>query len=159
MCCTKEQSFRPTSVWREVIRQGGGDPEALTTALVRLNKAMGDGSPIVKALGLDTADTGHAFMQLMASLSSDPDKANATANKPVVTVDGLPTLCVGSFCCDEGTEWVDDKGCVVSASAPKPNPTLDGQLLTDSTSLDKGSDSSSSALDRSTGINRAALDD
>jgi len=58
------------------------------------------------------------------------DKANTASNKSIIQVDGLPTLCVGSYCCTEGTEWVDDKGCVVSASAPKPVPALNGQELT-----------------------------
>jgi len=59
--------------------------------------------------------------------------AAANANKgKIIDVSGLPRLCVGSHCCSEGTEWVDAKGCVVSASPPsksKGDSTLDGQEL------------------------------
>jgi hypothetical protein len=60
------------------------------------------------------------------------DKANAQTSK-IINVDGLPTLCAGSYCCADGTEWVDAKGCVVSASPPKKSKsesTLGGQELT-----------------------------
>jgi len=73
------------------------------------------------------------------------DKANAQTSK-IINVDGLPVLCAGSYCCAEGTEWVDAKGCVVSASPPKKSKgesTLGGQELTKQVK-----DSTKEALDR-----------
>ena len=61
------------------------------------------------------------------------DAANMPRKPFEVTGDGLPTLCAGSYCCADGTEWVSDKGCVVAASPPKKSKgdsTLDGQELT-----------------------------
>ena len=73
------------------------------------------------------------------------DKANAQTSK-IINVDGLPVLCAGSYCCADGTEWVDAKGCVVSASPPKKSKgdsSLDGQELTK-----KATDSAKDAIDR-----------
>jgi hypothetical protein len=61
----------------------------------------------------------------------DANKVNTQTNK-VIKVEGIPTLCAGSYCCAEGTSWLDSKGCVVSASAPKKSQAkreLDGQDL------------------------------
>ena len=57
----------------------------------------------------------------------DLDQANQPAK--FVDLQGLPSICAGSYCCGEGTEWVDEKGCVVSASPPKPASTLNASLL------------------------------
>ena len=62
--------------------------------------------------------------------SSEMATANATSSSTIVAVQGLPTMCVGSNCCADGTEWTDASGCVVSASMAKPTSTLNGQELT-----------------------------
>jgi hypothetical protein len=62
----------------------------------------------------------------------DAKKVNTQTNK-FIKVEGIPTLCAGSYCCADGTSWLDSKGCVVSASAPKKSQAkqaLDGQELT-----------------------------
>jgi len=57
------------------------------------------------------------------------DKANAKSDLGIKG--NLPLACVGPYCCGDGTEWVDSKGCQVSASPSKPKTSaLDGQALT-----------------------------
>lgn len=84
-----ERMHRSTSVgieqlqtWRQVIREGGGDPDSLTTALVRLNRALGENGALVRGLHLDAKNTGVAFEQLMTLLkNTDPQNASAIAFK------------------------------------------------------------------------------
>ena len=58
--------------------------------------------------------------------------ANSISSKTIIHTKGIPTLCAGSFCCGEGTEWTDSAGCVISASNPTKTPSaslIDGQEL------------------------------
>jgi hypothetical protein len=66
---------------------------------------------------------------------TEEDLADANLeSQNFIKLENIPTLCAGSFCCAEGTEWVDSSGCVVSASSPPTkHPTLDGQELTATT--------------------------
>ena len=63
---------------QEVVKEGGGDVEAVTTALGFLNRAIATQDPLLKKLGISTRDTFTAFMQLATALSNSRDAAART---------------------------------------------------------------------------------
>src|SRR3972149_3570350 len=69
---------RDLQILREILREGGGDAEALTLALQFLNRSIATGDPVLKQLGITTQDVGEAFRQLIDILSRSSDKAKVT---------------------------------------------------------------------------------
>lgn len=68
---------------QEVVRQGGGEFNTVTSSMGRLNKALAEGEPLTKRLGLATDDTYAAYLKLSRVLTSLPDlkTRNAVAIK------------------------------------------------------------------------------
>lgn len=63
---------------QEVVRQGGGDVDAVTAALGFLNRAIATQEPLLGKLGITTHDTYAAFTQLAGVLSRSSDAAART---------------------------------------------------------------------------------
>lgn len=68
---------------KEIVTQGGGDFASVTASMNKLNKAMADGEPLAKRLGLSTTDTFTAYKQLAEVLTGiqDPITRNGVAMK------------------------------------------------------------------------------
>ena len=62
-------------VMQRIIRESGGNSEALTTALSFLNRAIAEGNPVLAQLGITTTDTFRAFMQLADLFARSDDAA------------------------------------------------------------------------------------
>lgn len=68
-------SVEALQVFREQIREAGGDPETLTTALRFLNRSIATSDPILKQLGITSKDTFTVFMQLARAFEGSADSA------------------------------------------------------------------------------------
>lgn len=68
---------------QQVIREGGGDVESFSQALVKLNKALEEEDPLLRAIGVTSRDPFEAFMQLARAItaSSDAKARDAVATK------------------------------------------------------------------------------
>ena len=66
---------------RQTLQDAGADSEVLTTALFRLNRAIGEGYPLLHKLGITSHDTWTVFTQLVDifSRSEDATKKDAIA--------------------------------------------------------------------------------
>lgn len=58
---------------QKVLKEAGGDAEGLPASLVKLNRAIQDGNPLLGRLGIHTRDTFEAFMQLSLAISQSED--------------------------------------------------------------------------------------
>jgi hypothetical protein len=65
-------------IWSQVIEEGGGSAETLTTALTFLNRAIAQNDPLLGKLGITTKDTTRAFEQLVRILAGSQDAAKRT---------------------------------------------------------------------------------
>lgn len=69
-------SVEEWQVYRKIVRDAGGDQEALQTAMVRFRRSMAENRPALRALGIDTDNTGEAFKKFLGILAkSDNEKA------------------------------------------------------------------------------------
>lgn len=62
-------------IMQQIVEEAGGNADALPTALMKLNKAIEEGDPVLKRLGITTKDTFSAFRQLSDSLLASGDAA------------------------------------------------------------------------------------
>lgn len=66
-------SVERLQVIKRVIKDGGGDADSFSKSLVKLNRAMQDGDPLLAKLGVTSDDTFTAFMQLARAITQSTD--------------------------------------------------------------------------------------
>lgn len=117
-------------VLRRVAEEGGGSIDAMTSAVIFLNKTIGAGHPLIKQLGLDTEDTYTAFVQLAGILSSTEDEYKRTF---------ISTQLLGKSSTDLASELasVASSADDVEAAMRRSGEALGGDALTNARELDR----------------------
>lgn len=73
LASTTGVSVDKLQVMQQILKEAGGDADGLPAALVKLNRAIQAGDPLLVALGIHTKDTFEAFSQLSNAISSSRD--------------------------------------------------------------------------------------
>jgi len=73
LASTSGVSVDKLQAMQQVLKDAGGDADGLPTALVKLNRAIQDGEPMLARARVTSRDTFTAFMQLADSITSTSD--------------------------------------------------------------------------------------
>lgn len=122
-------SVESLQVYKQVIEEGGGNAEGLSKAIVKLNRSIGEGNPLLAQLGITTKDTDAAFQQLVGILSRSQEMGKKSAVAFELLGHGSETLLGSIDALASGSEEM--RGAMERAGAFMDRDAVDSALKLD----------------------------